>query len=145
MKNFLRLSLFILLVQFSVNAFATDYYSVKNGDAFNRFSWNSSRDGKGAAPLNFNDPNDNFIVQAGSTVTSGDFSCNGSLIIESGGIFNTGTAGNTRVSTVVTINEGAVLTLSPNTSLTTGFILIQGILKNSGGVLRFSSSPLSAR
>jgi hypothetical protein len=146
MKNIVSFIFFILMLQFPAAVFATDYYSLKSGgNAADLTTWNSSRSGNGTAPLNFNDPNDNFIVQTGCNITGTDFSCKGSLIIEAGGFFNTGITGNTRISTVVSINEGAVLTLSPNTSLTTGFIMIQGIIKNAGGVLRFSSSPVSTR
>jgi hypothetical protein len=143
MKNLLSYLLIILLLQISFTVAARDFYSVKSGNATNRATWNTSRTGDGAAPVNFNDPTDNFIIQQGSIITgSNNFSCKGSLIIETGGIYNTGNSGNiTAVATVVTINDGGVLKLSPKTTLVAGFILIQGTLENLGGEIKFNSAP----
>jgi hypothetical protein len=144
MKNNLSSFLIILLLQFSVSAFATDYYSIKSGNAADPGTWNSSRTGNGVSPSNFNDAADNFIVQNNTAVNGNDFSCKGSLIIETGGLLQTGNPGTiTRISTVVTINNGAILKLLPNTTLVAGFMLVQGTLENSGGQVRFNSTPSS--
>ncbi len=142
MKNILYFVFFL----FSLPAFATDYYSIKSGNAADVNTWNSDRNGKGTAPANFNNAADNFYVQNGSSIIAvQNFNCKGSLIIETGGIFITGNAGNTTaVGTVVTINQGGVLKLSQSTSLITGFILIQGNLENQGGNISFSkASPVA--
>lgn len=143
MKNLLSYLLIVLLLQISFTVSAKDYYSIKSGNATDRSTWNSSRTGDGTAPIHFNDPSDNFIIQGGSVITgSNNFSCRGSLIIETGGIYNTGNTGNiTAVATVVTINDGGVLKLSSKTTLIAGFILIQGTLENLGGEIRFNSVP----
>lgn len=139
MKNILPFIFFL----FGVPAFATDYYSIKSGNAADVYTWNSDRNGKGTAPASFNNAEDNFIVQNGSTITTTqNFSCKGSLIIETGGTYITGNAGNTTaVGSVVTINQGGIFRLSQRTSLITGFILIQGNLENQGGEISFSNAP----
>ena len=133
--------LVILLLQVSVSVFATDYYCIKNGNAADLNTWNSSRTGNGTSPVNFSNPEDNFIVQKDFAVTNkNNFSCAGSLILENGGIYNTGNSGNTiNIASVITINDGATLKLSPKTTLVAGFILIQGKLENLGGEIKFSS------
>lgn len=139
MKNIFCFVFFL----FSVPAFATDYYSVKSGNAADVNTWNSDRNGNGTAPASFNNAEDNFYVQNGSSITAVQkFSCKGSLIIETGGTYITGNAGNTTaVGSIVTINQGGVFKLSQNTSLITGFILIQGNLENQGGNISFSNVP----
>jgi hypothetical protein len=146
MKNILPLLFTFLLLQFAVSAFATDYYSIKSGNAAETSIWNSDRNGNGTAPSTFNNVEDNFIIQNGSTITATEnFSLTGSLIIETGGIYNTGSNGNTTtVGSVVTINQGGLLRLSQKTSLVAGFIIIQGNLENKGGEISFSTtSPLA--
>ncbi len=145
MKNLLPYFLIAFLLQFSVSAFATDFYSIKSGNASEPATWNSIRNGSGTTPATFNNPEDNFIVQDGSVITgSANFGCKGSLIIEAGGMYNTGYSGNkTTVASVVTINNGGIFRLSPNTTLIAGFILVQGNLENHGGEINFRApSPV---
>jgi hypothetical protein len=145
MKNIFPSFLVVLLVTFSLPSFATDYYSTRSGNANDPRTWNSSRSGNGTTPQGFNDANDNFIVVNQSTVTSNDFACRGSVIIETGGMLITGKPGAiTHVATVVTINEGGILKLSSNTTLVAGFMLIQGTLENAGGKIRFNNPVVAA-
>lgn len=139
---------FILSLLFSfilLEAAATDYYSVRNGEAGNTATWNSSRDGSGKAPKDFNDPTDNFIIQTGYTVSSSlaAFSCNGSLIVENGGMFNC--TRSSSILTAVAINPDGIFRLHQNGSLVAGFILVQGKLENLGGKLQTGSAPIVKR
>lgn len=146
MKNLISSLLIVFLITFSTSALATDYYSIKSGNAADLSSWNTSRSGDGSVSTSFDDPNDNFIIQNGSSLTgTAMFKCSGSMIIETGGTYTTGTSGNiTNIATVVTINQGGVLKLSANTTLIAGFMLIQGTLQNLGGEIRFNNSPVAA-
>jgi hypothetical protein len=145
MKYFLVLFLTISLLNIAGSALATDYYSIVNGDASDKKTWNSSRDGKGTAPTSFDDPSDNFIVQKNVVVSNNRnaFTCKGSLFIEDGGVYNTGLkTKSTTIATAVAINAGGVLQLQKGSSLNAGFILIQGKLENLGGALIVGSAPL---
>src|SRR4051794_10761497 len=96
MKRILPYLFVVLLLQITSTASATDYYSIKSGNAADLNTWNSSRTGNGTVPASFNDPNDNFIIQNSSVIAGNlNFSCKGSLIIETGGTYTTGSSGNT--------------------------------------------------
>jgi hypothetical protein len=146
MKRILPFIFLVLLLQVTSSVFATDYYSIKSGNAADVRTWNSSRTGNGTAPSSFNDGRDNFIVQNNSTITgNANFNCKGSLIIETGGTYVTGSSGNiSNIASVVTINDGGLLKLSPKTLLVAGFVLVQGTLANEGGEIRFNSAQASS-
>lgn len=139
-------SFLLAFVLLQLSASAKDYYSVKNGEATDRSTWNSSRNGNGTAPAGFNDPSDNFIVQDGFNVTGNSFYCNGSVIVENGGIYSTGNKGNiTNITTMVSVNEGGIFSLSKQTTLLAGFVLVQGTLENLGGEIRLDPMAASRR
>lgn len=144
------ITLFILisLLHIAAAASATDYYSIINGDASDKKTWNSSRYGKGTAPTGFDDPTDNFIVQKNMIVTNSHdaFTCKGSLFIENGGVYSTGLQTKpTTIATAITINTGGTLQLQKGSVLHAGFVLIQGRLENLGGELIIGSAPIVTR
>lgn len=146
MKQLFKLILLISTLHLAATASATDYYSISNGDASDKTTWNSSRDGKGTAPTSFNDPSDNFIVQKNMVVENNQnaFTCKGSLFIEDGGVYSTGmNTKSTTIATAIAINPGGVLQLQKGSILNAGFVLIQGKLENLGGNINVGSSPLA--
>jgi hypothetical protein len=73
MKRILPFLFVALFMQIACSVFATDYYSVKVGNAADLTTWNTSRTGNGSAPTSFNDANDNFIIQNTSIITGNHF------------------------------------------------------------------------
>lgn len=144
MKKAISSILFFFIV---FAAGATDFYSVRSGNAADLTNWNSKRDGTGHAPAGFGEASDNFIIQQQHIISAGKdgFYTHGSVVVETGGTFITGgKASHTRILTALAINPGATFRLQAGASLLTGFILVQGRLENLGGQLTTGSSPMVA-
>jgi hypothetical protein len=82
----------LLTFAFCVGGYAATFYSQGSGDANSTANWNDIRVGGGAIPANFVTSGDNFVVQAGHTMTTtavwtvGVAASTGRLQIETGGI-----------------------------------------------------------
>jgi len=62
------------------------YYSIGNGDISSLDSWNSTRDGSGKRPTNFNQSNATFHIQSGHILKNNLNACMTYLVVERNGV-----------------------------------------------------------